>query len=161
MCARTKCRGRVLIDRARGMWDCRYVRMSCGTTPAGWSSAESVLNHVKQRGLPLKETRAPDSLLSPAVVLAMLRENATTVRFRTLPKLRVASATLQTDLPHVVLRPRSNGRGDQPQSSATVKPHFWLSIDPHEPSKTLLERFWEELRESLSSASVSDKRSAP
>ncbi len=106
---------------------------------------------MKQRGLPLKETvtRAPDSLLSPAIVLAraMLTESAaTTVRFRThwqaLLKLRVASATLQADLPHVVLRPRSNGRGDQPQSSATVKPHFWLSIDPHEPSKAHLERFW-------------------
>ena len=41
-----------------------------------------------------------------------------------------------------------------------MKPHFWLSIDPREPSKTHLERFWAKLREKLSSASVSDKRCA-
>jgi hypothetical protein len=56
--------------------------MSRGTTPAGWSSAdvESVLTHAKkkQQGLQLQKTRAPDSLLSPAVVLSMLRENALT-----------------------------------------------------------------------------------
>jgi hypothetical protein len=39
-----------------------------------------------------------------------------------------------------------------------VKPHFWLSIDPQEPSKTHLERFWAKLRENLSSATLTDKR---
>ncbi len=204
MCARTQCLGRVLIDRQRGIWDCRYVRMSRGTTPAGWSSAdvESVLTHAKQQGLQLQKTRAPDSRLSPAVVLSMLRENAltfalshstfdaasqtafATLQTRNVHAARLHAARVVPDGPRIVIhllrlddpcavephrweasswiisRPRSNGRGDQPQRSATVKPHFWLSIDPHEPSKTHLERFWAKLREKLSSATLTDKRCA-